>query len=198
MDNVLASKILNAAKTALSATALANAVGKSKGYMIQEELDYLIGNGSLEVNEDGRFPTYVAKAGRVTVRTASPAVVQNNVVEDGAPEKIKVPAGYTVSKKKFKKDKDGNKVEGRVITLPNGESKFVKTGYTLVAINNETYKAVKSPAALVKVISEYAADKGMTPYVVRASDGGTIGDPSNAALAGGVVSYTIEKTNKAA
>lgn len=194
MDNNIAQAIKRVAVTPMSATAIAQKVGKSKGYMIQDELEALVEDGTLVADDSGKFTTYKV-ASRVTVSNNDRQ--QNTVVVDNAiPQRKSIPAGYSVSKHIIRKS---DRAKGHIITLPNNKGKvFVEDGYSLLVINGEAIKCVKTATTALSVISDYAADHGMTPFTVKNTETGTIGKVEDIQSYSGIIDVTITKNNKAA
>ena len=193
MDNNIVQAIKRVAVTPMSATAIAQKVGKSKGYMIQDELESLVNDGTLIADDSGKFTTYKL-ATRVTVSNDRP---QNTVVVDNAiPQRKSIPAGYSVSKHIIRKS---DRAKGHIITLPQNKGKvFVEDGYSLLVINGEAIKCVKTATTALSVISDYAADHGMTPFTVKNTETGTIGKVEDIQSYSGIIDVTITKNNKAA
>ena len=200
MNNTIESAILRNATTPKSATALALSVGKSKAYMIQNELDALVSRGELEADNSGKYTTYKAVSRRVTVSNTA-AAQENTVVADTvAPAREAIPAGYSVSKMVVRKS---DKKKGHQITLPgstaqNPKKIFVENGYSLVVINGEAIKCVKTPTSAIKVIQDYASEHGMSPYIVRQTMTGTVGKVDDIQSFSGIIDLKVEKNNKAA
>lgn len=201
MNEQLAKSILNVAKNPMSATAIAQSVGKSKGYMIQDELQSLVDSGDLIADDSGKFTTYKA-ANKVTVANSrnaaktSAASTENTLVVDKAiPARENVPEGYSVSKHIVRKS---DKAKGHIITLPNSSKVFVEDGYSLLVINNEPIKCVKSTTTAFSLIAKYATDHGMTPYTVENTMTGTVGKVEDIQSYSGIIDIRIRKNNKAA
>jgi len=194
MDSNIANAILRVAKNPMSATAIAQKVGKSKGYMIQDELESLVEDGQLIADDSGKFTTYKV-TNRVTVANTNSS--QNTMVVDNAiPVRERIPAGYSVSKHIIRKS---DKAKGHIITLPNNKGRvFVEDGFSLLVINGEAIKCVKTAATALSVISEYAAQHNMTPFTVKNSMTGTIGKVEDIQSYSGIIDIEITKNNKAA
>lgn len=193
MNNQLAQAIVRVATTPMSATAIAQKVGKSKGYMIQDELESLVNDGTLIADDSGKFTTYKV-ASRVSVSNSNRQNTQ--VVDSEIPVQQRVPAGYSVSKRIVRKS---DKAKGHIITLPGDKGKvFVEDGFSLLVINGEAVKCVKTATTALSVISEYAANHGMTPFTVKNTLTGTIGKVEDIQSYSGIIDVTITKNNKAA
>jgi hypothetical protein len=199
MNTDVCSKILRVATYAMSATALAQKLGKSKGYMIADEIRHLVDNGQLVENTSGAYPTYKVAEQPVSTRACQTTARDTTVVADTVttPAANKLPEGYVVSK--AGKRKSDNKV-GRKVTLPNGTSYFVENGDTLVNINDGDYvKIITSKngavpeAQISTLIEQYTHERSMTAYTIKHKFG-SIGRDQ----AVGVLDYKITKCNKAA
>ena len=195
MNNEITQKILRAATYSMSATAIAQKIGKSKGCQIADELDELVAEGKLACDDSGTYVTYKTVSQPVaTCCNKSTTVVADTVA---TAKNQAIPTGYTVSK--VGKRKSDNKV-GRKVTLPNGKSYFVENGDTLVNINDgDTVKVITSKngaipeAQLSTLIEDYTTQRGMTAYTIKHKFG-TIGRDQTV----GVMDYKITKCNKAA
>ena len=198
MNEQLAKSILNVAKNPMSATAIAMQVGKSKGYMIQEELQSLVDNGSLIADDSGKFTTYKVARNNVTVsntRSNSDNTQNTLVVDKAIATRETVPTGYSVSKHIIRKS---DKAKGHIVTLPNSSKVFVEDGYSLLVINNEPIKCVKTTTTAFSLIAQYASDHGMTPYTVENTMTGTVGKVEDIQSYSGIIDIRIKKNNKAA
>lgn len=194
MNSQIAQAIVRVAVNPMSATAIAQKVGKSKGYMIQDELESLVNDGTLIADDSGKFTTYKV-APRVTVSNSN-RQQNTQVVDSVIPVQQRVPAGYTVSKHIVRKS---DKAKGHIITLPGSKGKvFVEDGFSLLVINGEAIKCVKTATTALSVISEYAAEHGMTPFTVKNTQTGTIGKVEDIQSYSGIIDVTITKNNKAA
>jgi hypothetical protein len=192
-------KILAAATYAMSATAIAKSIGKSKACQIQDDLNELIKLGKLSYDGSGKYPMYKANRARTTsavstATTASSTAVVADTVNVGDKS---IPDGYTVSKL-GKRKSDG--LVGRKVTLPNGQSYFVESGDTLVNINDgDTVRTITSKngampeAQLSALIETYTVGHNMTAYTIK-SKCGSIGRGESI----GILDYKITKCNKAA
>lgn len=190
-------KILAAATYAMSATAIAKTIGKSKASQIIDELDSLVAEGKLAYDNSGKYPMY--KTVRVRTTAVSTATTASNaVVADSVDVGSKtIPDGYTVSKV-GKRKSDG--LVGRKVTLPSGRSYFVESGDTIVNINNgDEVRTITSKngampeAQLSALIERYTKDHNMTAYTIK-SKCGYVGRGDTV----GVLDYKITKCNKAA
>jgi hypothetical protein len=202
--NEVQSLILRAATYAMSATAIANKIGKSKACQISDDLEALVEAGKLAVDTSGRYPLYKtvrAKTNRTSNTTTVATTSSNNnnsIVADGVSADTKsIPEGYSVSKL-GKRKSDG--LVGRKVTLPNGSAYFVESGDTLVNINDGddvriiTSKNGAMPEAQIStLIEQYTKNNGMTAYTIK-SKCGCIGRDNTI----GVLDYKIQKCNKAA
>ena len=196
MNAEIAKSILKIAKNPMSATAIAMQVGKSKGYMIQEELQSLVDSGSLIADDSGKFTTYKVNRNNVTVSNQTQDNTQNTVVVDKAiVAKETIPTGYNVSKHIIRKS---DKAKGHIVTLPNSSKVFVEDGYSLLVINGEPIKCVKTTTTAFGLISQYASDHGMTPYTVENTMTGTVGKIDDIQSYSGIIDIRIKKNNKAA
>lgn len=197
MNNEIVKTILKVAKNPMSATAIAQQCGKSKGYMIQDELQSLVDNGQLIADDTGKFTTYKVARNSVTVSNKSSSdSTQNTLVVDKAiPARESIPTGYAVSKHIIRKS---DKAKGHVVTLPNASKVFVEDGYSLLVINGEPIKCVKSTTTAFSLISKYATDHGMTPYTVENTMTGTVGKMEDIQSYSGIIDIKIRKNNKAA
>lgn len=198
MNAEIAKSILKIAKNPMSATAIAMQVGKSKGYMIQEELQSLVDNGSLIADDSGKFTTYKVARNNVTVsntRSNSDNTQNTLVVDKAIATRETVPTGYSVSKHIIRKS---DKAKGHIVTLPNSSKVFVEDGYSLLVINNEPIKCVKTTTTAFSLIAQYASDHGMTPYTVENTMTGTVGKVEDIQSYSGIIDIRIKKNNKAA
>ena len=197
INNDVCAKILRAATYPMSATALANKIGKSKAYMIADEIRSLVNSGQLTENTSGTYPTYKTverQCPACTTSTRDTTVVADTVQ---TPSQNKIPDGYTVSK--AGKRKSDGKI-GRKVTLPNGANYFVENGDTLVNINDGDYVKIITTkngavpeAQISTLIEQYTHERSMTAYTIKHKFG-TIGRDQ----AVGVLDYKITKCNKAA
>jgi hypothetical protein len=207
--NEIQKQILKAATYAMSATAIAKLIGKSKANQIINDLEQLVSEGKLTQDTTGKFPMYKVNNVKKTALTNSSnnkaATASNNtttkttaVVADTVNvAKETIPEGYTISKI-GKRKSDG--LVGRKVTLPNGKSYFVEIGDTIVNINDgDEVRTITSKngampeAQLSTLIENYTKTNGMTAYTIK-SKCGSIGRGEVV----GVLDYKITKCNKAA
>lgn len=199
MNNEIAQALLTAAVYEMSATALAQKIGKSKAYMVQDEIDQLVAEGKLIKNDSGRFVTYKAAPQRVAVRTQTASVVEDS----SASQDQELPAGYKVKKnsrgqiQKVQRKINGETVTGMNITTRTGDTYFVKDGSNLVVINDEAVGTVKTPAAAINAIARYAESHNMTAYTVRQNDN-SAARATDIRSQCGVIDVKVVKNNKAA
>lgn len=192
-------KILAAATYAMSATAIAKAIGKSKAIQIADDLEQLVHENKLAIDTSGKFPMY--KTVRVRSTAVSTATTASNsstaVVADSVATNNTIPDGYVVSRV-GKRKSDG--LVGRKVTLPNGRAYFVEIGDTLININDgDEVRTISSKngampeAQLSALIESYTKNNNMTAYTIK-SKCGYIGRGETV----GILDYKIVKCNKAA
>lgn len=204
-----------------SATAIAKKMGLNKGSQIMNYLDELCDNGSIVVDESGRFPVYTKSAAKKTKKLPVAVTSDTAVVNDQAGECKVIPETGRMTNAAVDDDVyeelDGYKIikpytnkSGQVgtrvicpITGSNGKKKtvFVKDGMTLVIINDQPKYIVDTPARLIMACHTYAKENGMTAATYTQAKVGKIKQEvrgENDIIMSDVVYMKIEKIDKGA
>ena len=219
MANVTIAKLLAAiGNIGQSATAIAKKLGLSKGSQIQDMINNLVDDGTVEADDSGRYVLYkkVAKkaASENEVVKASPApaatVTDSDctvIPENGRKQKLSAELnddnsmmleGYSFTPATNKSGQAGTRV-----TLPIKDSKgknktvFVKEGMTLVVINDKPCYMVNSPTKLIIACHTYAKENGLSTYSIEQAKVGIISGVDDVIMSD-VVSMKIKKIDKGA
>ena len=201
-----------------SATAIAKKMGLNKGSQIMSYLDDLCDNGSIDVDESGRFPVYTKKVTKknknLTVTTTADVVNVYNkqngeckvIPESGKMTNVAVDEDSYIELEGYKVIKPYTNKSGQVgarVVLPitgnNGKKKtvFVKDGMTLVIINDQPKYIVDTPARLIMACHTFAKENNMTASTFTQAKVGQIYGVNDIKMSD-VVSIKIEKIDKGA
>lgn len=148
----------------LSATAIANAIGFSKSAKIMPDLDSLVEDGSIIVEQGGRFNVYkiAAKITKTQVKETTSVVSapknDSSVLPELPENELE---GYVISTVK----KDG--VLMKRIVCPNGKKILLKSDEKIVVINNEPKYVVKTAQEIIACIQKYSSDNGLNVFTVN-------------------------------
>jgi hypothetical protein len=188
--------ILNALEYPMTATAIAHAIGKSKGSQIIEDIQELVHEGLIEVDDSGRNTMYKKVQRRVAVRPTTATTVSDTNASNSVPRTHKLPDGYKAGK--LRSDSDG-KVYRNILT-PDGQKIKLFKGYTLLNINNGD-KIVQVANPTIDgwtCINKYVEEKQFTNYKVELGGIGQIGKLEDLQSQSGILDVKITRHNKAA
>ena len=188
---------MNSLEYPMTATAIAHAIGKSKGSQIIEDIQELVHAGLIEIDDSGRNTLYKKVQRRsVAVRPTTTTTVSEVNDSNSVPRTHKLPDGYKAGK--LRSDADG-KVYRNILT-PDGQKIKLFKGYTLLNINNGD-KIVQVANPTIDgwtCINKYVEDQNFTNYKVELCGVGQIGKLEDLQSQSGILDVKITRHNKAA
>lgn len=148
----------------MTATAIAHALGFSKGERIKKDLAELVSNGSIVIDKSTRYELYKmgTKKAVAKAEAAKVTVVEGDKVSEKLPEAdTHETDGYVVSSIKF------NGKLMKKISLPTGKPIRVENDEKLVVVNGEPKYVVKSAEDIITCIRKYAVDNNLNVFTVN-------------------------------
>ena len=215
MNNIDSNKVLAAIDSLpLSATAIAKKIGLSKGSQIQSILDDLVYQGSISIDNSGRFAVYtkidnnevtvhdndvdLSKEGAGECKVIPSSGKMTNVVADN--DSYIELDGYKIVKPATNKSGQiGTRVTLPIVDEKTGKKKtvFVKEGMTLVVINDKPCYMVDTPARLIIACHTYAKENGFSTYAITQAHVGVINGETDIKMSD-VVAMEIKRIDKGA